>query len=120
MSRATEEWVGKTDDSAIPPRVRLRVFERHNGACYLSGRKIMAGDKWEVEHIVALCNGGEHRESNMAPALSAPHKVKSAADMALKSRNYKMRAKHAGIKKRRTITSWRKFNGDVVRANRDR
>lgn len=120
MSRTVEEWIGKTDDTAVPPRVKLRVFEKYGGVCYLSGRKITAGDRWEVEHIVALCNGGEHRESNMAPALSAPHKIKSAADMALKSKNYKTRAKHIGVKKRRSITSWRKFNGDIVRAGKER
>ena len=27
MSRAVDLWVGKSDDAAIPPRVRLRVFE---------------------------------------------------------------------------------------------
>jgi hypothetical protein len=74
MSRKVEEWIGKTPDTPAPPRVRLRVFERHNGICYLSGRKIMAGDKWEIEHPQALINGGENRESNMAPALVGPHK----------------------------------------------
>lgn len=26
MSRSVEEWVGKTDDTEAPPRVRLRPF----------------------------------------------------------------------------------------------
>ena len=118
--RSVEEWIGKTDDSAIPPRVRLRVFEKYSGVCYLSGVKIRPGDKWEIEHVQALCNGGEHRESNMAPALVAAHKGKTAADRREKAKNDRVRKRHLGIKKPRSILGWRKFNGEVVRASRVR
>ena len=70
MSRELPLWVGATDDAKVPPRVRLRVFEAHGGRCWLSGRKIMPGDKWELDHKVALINGGRHAEDNLAPALS--------------------------------------------------
>ena len=86
MSRATKEWVGKTPDSKIPPRVRLRVFETHNGVCHLSQRKIAAGEPWDCDHKVALINGGEHRESNLAPALRDKHKAKTADDVAEKAK----------------------------------
>lgn len=98
MTRSVEEWIGKHDDAKVPPRVRLRVFERYGGRCYLSGRKIMPGDKWELEHVQALCNGGEHRESNLAPALAAPHKVKTARDVAEKAKVDRIRKRHAGIR----------------------
>lgn len=120
MSRSNPEWIGKTDDAKVPPRVRLRVFERYHGYCYLSGAKIMPGDAWELEHVVALINGGEHRESNLAPALGKPHKVKSRRDMAVKSKNYRVRARHAGIKKPRSITRWRRFDGTIREAGRER
>lgn len=97
MTRELPEWRGKTDDTPAPPRVRLRVFEDHGGICYLSNRKIMPGEKWQLEHIIAICNGGENRESNMAPALVEPHKIKSAEDVAQKSKNYRIRAKHLGV-----------------------
>lgn len=99
MSRSTEEWVGKTDDAAIPPRVRLRVFERHGGVCYLSGRKIGAGEQWDCDHVVALINGGEHREFNLAPVLKGPHREKTAADVKQKAKNDRVRKRHLGIKK---------------------
>lgn len=118
--RSVEEWVGKTDDTAIPPRVRLRVFEKYNGVCYLSGVKIRPGDKWEIEHVQALCNGGEHRESNMAPAIVAAHKDKTAADRREKAKNDRVRKRHLGIKKPRSILGWRKFDGSIVRASRAR
>src|SRR5450631_419283 len=59
LMRSVEEWFGKTDDSQIPARVKLRVFERYSGVCYLTGRKIRPGDSWDMEHKKALCNGGE-------------------------------------------------------------
>jgi 5-methylcytosine-specific restriction enzyme A len=102
MSRSTPEWIGKTPDAQIPPRVRLRVFERHNGICHLSGRRIRAGEQWDADHVVALVNGGEHRESNLAPALRDKHREKTAADVAEKATVYRVRAKHLGLTPKRT------------------
>ena len=98
MSRATKEWVGKTPDSKIPPRVRLRVFETHNGVCHLSGRKIAAGEPWDCDHKVALINGGEHRESNLAPALRDKHREKTAADVKEKATVARKAKAHLGLK----------------------
>jgi 5-methylcytosine-specific restriction enzyme A len=120
MSRELPEWIGKTDDAAIPPRVRLRVFNRMGGVCHLSGRKIMPGEAWDLDHIIALVNGGAHCESNLAPALRSEHRIKTAADVKLKAKSDRVRKKHLGIKKPRTIRSWRKFNGTIVHAERER
>lgn len=97
MSRTVEEWIGKTDDSVPPPRVRLRVFEAHGGRCYLSGRKIMAGDAWDLDHKVALCNQGQNRETNLAPVLRDKHREKTKDDVAEKARIDRIRQKHLGI-----------------------
>ncbi|MDF1599672.1 HNH endonuclease [Mesorhizobium sp. YIM 152430] len=79
MPRAVKEWIGKTPDSKVPPRVRLRILRAYDGCCYLSGRPIAPGEPWELEHKVALILGGEHRESNLAPALAEFHKAKTDA-----------------------------------------
>ena len=94
--RSVPIWVGSSPDAKVPPRVRLRIFEREGGKCWLSGRKIMAGEKWELDHKVALINGGTHSEDNMAPALVGPHKAKTAEDVALKSKTARTRLKHLG------------------------
>lgn len=60
--RALPEWVGKTDNAKIPDRVRLRVFERNGGRCYCCDTLIRAGMAWDCDHVVALINGGKHRE----------------------------------------------------------
>ena len=97
MSRSVPEWIGKTDDAKIPARVRLRVFERHGGICGLTGRKITVSDQWDCDHIVALINGGEHRESNLQPALRAAHRKKTAEDVAIKAKDASVRKKHLGL-----------------------
>lgn len=96
MTRAVPEWIGATPDTPIPPRVKDRVFIAHGGRCYLSGRKIFPGDAWDAEHVIAIINGGENRESNLKPALRDRHREKTAADVAIKSKTYRMRAKNNG------------------------
>lgn len=116
MTRAVEEWRGATDDTPPPPRVRLRVFEAYGGKCYRSGRKIMAGEKWQLDHIKAIINGGENRESNLAPILSDAHRAKTAEDVAEKSKVYRTRAKHLGQwpKSRAWGSKTRRMDGTVV------
>lgn len=97
MARSVDEWVGKTDDTAIPPRVKLRVFEAYKGRCGISGRKITPADKWDCDHIIALVNGGKNRESNLQPAIKAEHKKKTAQDVAQKAKTERIRKKHLGI-----------------------
>lgn len=98
--RSVPEWIGATPDSKPPSSVRLRIFERHGGRCYLSKRKIMPGDAWDLDHVIALCNGGENRETNLAPILRDKHREKTALDVQEKSKTDRMRLKHLGIRKR--------------------
>lgn len=97
MSRTVETWVGSTDDAAIPTRVRLRVFERHGGVCALSGRKIMPGDPWDLDHRVPLILGGRHAEDNLQPVLREAHREKTKADVSAKAKADRIRAKHLGV-----------------------
>jgi 5-methylcytosine-specific restriction protein A len=96
MSRSLEEWRGKTDDAKVPPRVRARIFLREEGKCWISGRKIGPSDVWELDHKVALINGGAHAEHNLFPALKDKHREKTSEDVKLKSKTYRMAAKHNG------------------------
>ncbi|MCX5581466.1 HNH endonuclease signature motif containing protein [Kaistia terrae] len=99
MSRAVPEWIGKTDDTPVPPRVQRRVYDAHGGVCYLADRKIMPGEEWDTDHKIALCNGGENRESNLAPVLRVKHREKTARDVAEKAKVERIRQKHLGIYK---------------------
>lgn len=101
MARAVPEWIGATPDAKVPDRVKLRIWERENGRCHLSGRKIMTGEPWDLDHKIALINGGEHRESNLFPALRDKHRAKTRQDVAEKAITARKRSKHLGIKKPR-------------------
>jgi 5-methylcytosine-specific restriction endonuclease McrA len=115
MPRTVPEWIGKTPDSVPPPHVRMRIFDRHHGICHISKRKIRPGEPWDCDHIVAIINGGENRERNMAPVLRGkPHNEKTAADVAEKSRVYRKRAKAFGCRPRRRTIPGRKFDGTPV------
>ena len=118
--RTVPEWQGATPDAKIPPRVRMRVFLRHEGKCHITGRRIRAGEAWECDHVIALCNGGEHREGNLAPALSEPHRLKTADDVKQKAKVDRLRKRHLGIKPPRSIRAWRRFGGAIVYAGRER
>lgn len=102
MPRTVPEWIGATDDAKIPARVRLRVFERFDGVCQITGRKIRPGDEWDCDHVLALINGGEHRESNLQPALKDAHREKTAEDVKQKARDARVRKKHLGLHQPKT------------------
>lgn len=100
MPRSVPEWIGK-DDDAVPPRsVRARVFRAHEGKCHLTGRKISAGEEWDLEHVrpLAMARPGEtlNRESNLAPALKAPHREKTAQEATERAKADRIHAKHHG------------------------
>ena len=92
--RSLPEWIGSSPDAKVPPRVRLRIFLREQGRCWISGRLIRPGDLWDLDHKIALVNGGEHRESNLFPALRDKHRKKTAEDVKEKAAVYAVRKKH--------------------------
>ncbi len=96
MTRSVEEWRSATDDAAIPQRVKLRVWERCEGRCALTGKKLRPGDPWQVDHIIALANGGSHAERNLQIVSVEAHKAKTASDVKVKAKIARVRAKHVG------------------------
>lgn len=117
MSRSVPEWIGKTDDSAIPDRVRLRVHGKAEGRCEACGLDALS---CEFDHVIPIILGGQNRESNLQLLCIPCHKAKTALDVKLKAKVARVRKRHVGIKKPRTIRAWRRFNGEIVHAGRDR
>src|SRR5262245_28787116 len=104
MAREVPEWIGKDDNDRVPNRVRARVFYRFEGTCMCGcARKIWPGELWECDHRIALINGGENRENNLWPLLKDHHKEKSADDVDEKSKVYRLRQRHLGLRK----SKWR-------------
>jgi 5-methylcytosine-specific restriction endonuclease McrA len=74
----------------------------------------------ECDHIIPLILGGEHRETNFQWLCKPCHAGKTRLDVKLKAKVARIRKKTIGIKKRSGFKGWRKMNGDVVYADRDR
>lgn len=96
-ARSVPEWIGATPDTPAPARVKLRVFLAYDGVCGESGRKIQPGEAWQVDHIRAIINGGENRESNLQPVLVEAHKEKTRRDVKEKAKADRIRKRHLGI-----------------------
>jgi 5-methylcytosine-specific restriction protein A len=94
--RSVAEWFGKTDDARPPKAVRLRVFAAHDGRCHWSKLKIQVGDEWDLDHIVALEDGGANRETNLAPILRDKHRQKTGAENSRRDKADRVRLKHLG------------------------
>ena len=123
MPRSVPEWIGRTPDTPVPQRVRVRVFEDKEGRCHKCRRQIRPGDRWTCEHLKALINGGENRESNLDLTCDWCLPEKNAADVREKAVTYRKRSKHIGAaaKSRRPIpgskeSGWKqKLTGEWVR-----
>jgi 5-methylcytosine-specific restriction enzyme A len=102
---------------------RIGVFDRAGGVCCLCPHKIdFLKEKWIVEHIKPLWLGGADDETNMGPAHERCAIDKTAGEAPVKAKGDRIRARHLGIKKPRTITRWRKMNRErsPVYASRER
>jgi len=110
MPRSVVEWVGKNEDTPIPPRVKVRVIVLHNGQCHICKRSSDRFVGYVFDHKVALINGGENRESNLQPLCKPCHALKTGKDVAEKSKIAKIRKKHLGLAKPKRKIPSRPFN----------
>jgi 5-methylcytosine-specific restriction enzyme A len=121
--RSVPEWIGKSDDEPVPSRVKDRVHERARGLCASCGREIYGGDAKEIDHVKAICNGGENRESNLQLLCGWCHAPKTRADVTAKREAYASRMKHLGFRptSRRRLPhgkdapTKKKITGEVIR-----
>src|SRR5574337_1594628 len=99
MTRAVAEWSSDNHDAAIPPRVKLRIFDRQHGQCARCTARLYPG-RFQFDHAVSLINGGTHSEGNLQVLCDLCHKQKTRSDVAQKSKSYRVRAKSVGIRLR--------------------
>ena len=102
--RSVDEWIGSSDDAKIPDRVRVRVFERFNGICQLTGIKLKPGE-WDVHHRVPLKDGGKHVESNLIPVWRVAHREQTGRENRARARINRKKYKHLLPKKAGKIKS---------------
>lgn len=83
-----------TKRRSITKAMRVRVFDRDQGVCYLCGLPIQIGQQWHVEHVKPLWCGGIDAETNMSPAHIDCHATKTKAEAAPRAKTNAQRAKH--------------------------
>lgn len=72
-----------TPRPSISKARRARIFAAGNGACWLCGGKIQAGEIWHVEHKQARGLGGSDDDSNLAPSHAACNASKGRAEWSI-------------------------------------
>jgi 5-methylcytosine-specific restriction endonuclease McrA len=101
-------------------QVKLAAYERAAGHCEVCSAPL-AGKPVEYDHIVARAFGGAGELDNCCVACRNCHRDKTTTfDMPAIAKGRRIRLRQAGICKPRTITAWRRFNGSIVRAPRER
>lgn len=100
MARELPEWIGRTDETPPPQRVKDRIIMAQDGICACGcGVKLgMAGEGIEFDHAQALILGGANAESNLRALRRPCHAVKTKADVRQKSVEARKRGKALGIK----------------------
>lgn len=82
------------------PRIKLtqqqtaRLFTERNGCCRECGRKLLAGDDWIVEHVIALENGGTNDWDNLGITGLCCKASKDAKDHAQAGKQRRTATKH--------------------------
>ena len=101
-------------------KVKTNAALRANGHCEICTRKLLTGD-FHFDHEIPDGLGGKATLENCRVLCRSCHKNKTTQKdvplIAKSKRNYR---KSVGIKDKRTILSWRKFDGTIVKAGRNR
>lgn len=121
MAREVKEWIGKTDETPAPARVKARIVTAQNGICACGcGVKLgQAGERIEFDHTVALILGGENRESNLRALRRPCHAVKTSEDVAQKSKDARVRKKHLGLTRPKRRLGGKRFDGTPIFPRKD-
>lgn len=90
-----KEWVGRTPEAMPGQTVLLRLYAKQNEICACGCGQVMNlnRDKVDCDHIMALIDGGDNRESNLQLLLHACHKLKTSAEASARSEERRHKAK---------------------------
>lgn len=102
--------------------VKREAFARANGVCEGNdcGAKLTIG-KYHYDHRIPDALGGEPELWNCEVLCVPCHSAKTTkADVPAIAKTKRIQDRQKGIKKPRSMLGWRKFNGEIVRASRER
>ena len=103
-------------------QVRRDAFARADGKCEVPWccAKLTVG-KFHYDHIIPDGLGGEPTLDNCAVICMACHKDKTTKrDIPIIAKTKRISDREKGIKRPRTMTRWRRFDGTIKEAGRQR
>lgn len=101
-------------------KVKVAAFDRANGRCERCTAKIGVGNV-EYDHAIPCALGGEPTEANCVVLCKTCHRSKTSKDDVPRiAKAKRQKRKQAGVRKPRTMRSWRRFSGEIVYADRER
>lgn len=92
--------------SMSPQRI-ARIFAAAGGKCHLCGRKLGPADDYDIDHVIALENGGTDDDENLRPACSWCHVEKTGSDHEQAGHGRRVYTKHVVPKRFRKSRAWR-------------
>lgn len=92
---------------SMTPLRALRIFEACGGKCACCQRKLGPADDWQIDHVIALENGGSDEDTNLQLLCPWCHKPKTADDHAQASKGKRQAAKAFVPKRFKKSRGWR-------------
>lgn len=94
MPRKVEEWIGRSDDSMPGKLVRDRLSRAQGDCCATCRHAFGPKRRAHCDHVIALIDGGENRESNLQMICADCHKAKTSAEATARAKTRDIRASH--------------------------
>lgn len=85
---------------------RAAVFAKRNGKCHRCDRRLSPRDKWTLEHLIALENGGTNEPENLDVTCEWCEPEKTAEDHAAAGHARRAYTKHNVPSEFRRSKSW--------------
>lgn len=108
----------RTRRKRISAQDRARLFTERGGRCSICQRKLLPGDRWVLERIIALENGGSNGEDNLSVTCFWCAREKTADDHGKTAKSRRVRTQHVVPKAvrqpRRGFRGWRQFDGSLA------
>lgn len=92
---------------SMTPLRALRIFESCGGRCCSCKRKLGPADDWDIDHVIALENGGSDDDANLQLLCPWCHKPKTADDHGQASKGKRQAAKAFVPKRFKQKRGWR-------------
>lgn len=110
-----------TKRKSLTLRDRVELFWAREGKCDRCEIKLMHR-KYEIDHRIALCNGGSNDHANLRLLCLACHKSKTRKDVKAAAKGVRIQAQHIGAKRSRNPLPFgrrspfkKKLTGEIVR-----